>query len=727
MTTKVKFYRAALLKVAMIAVAISAISMSSGVGRAQSTVRLAGSVPPSAASIPNASAVAPSMPMELVVRLALRNTAALEQLKHDQQDPSSPSYHQWLTPQQFNARFGPTKADADAVAQWLSSSGFTVKKIDLAEHTVVADANAEVVSRALDVAIVSNGTKFANTIEPAVPTNLAPLIADIRGLNNTFAVKPMLSDHPQFGPPLSADHPGASASPDFKTAGLGFGFSPSDLRTYYNETGLISAGATGTKAPDCIALAAVSDIHNGAIGAYTTKFGLPPAHVTKIFASGGNPGAVGKLNELEATLDIESSHAVAPATPVRLYIGKGANDLQDAISRAVTDNACGALSISFGYCSNDPTFFTGTLAPIFTQAALQGQSVFVSSGDQGSAGIVLGTSSCVLGSSPNVNELCANPDVTCVGGTQFNPSYDAKNRDTSTIHTAPESAWNESGLGATGGGESAIFPLPSYQVGLAPPGSNRLVPDVSLLAALRKPGFFTVAFFSHATRFVLVGGTSLSSPAWAGYSRIIAGVQNEPNLGPLNPMIYAAGNIGLIDVTSGDNGFNGVPGFFAGVGYDETTGWGSPDMAETLIAFIKGGTAVASPTNPSASKNTVIPDAGDLTITNTSSSTLSVNSITVNLSRPPIFKSLSLSSGAQTVTPRRNKTMVFTFSPPISIAASGGMATFTLGATMTGLALAGTPSSMQTVGVIGVNGTEATGGVTFSGLPASLGTVTLTH
>ncbi|MEA2679484.1 MAG: hypothetical protein QOK03_1206 [Candidatus Binataceae bacterium] len=727
MITKAKFCRAALLKLAMLAVTVLAISMAPAIGHAQSTVRLAGSVPPSAATIPNASAASPSMPMELVVRLALRNTGALDQLKHDQQDPSSPSYHQWLTPQQFNARFGPTKADADAVAQWLSSSGFTVKKIDLAQHTVVADANAEVVSRALDVAIVSNGTKFANTTEPAVPVALASLIADIRGLNNTFAVKPMLSDHPQFGPPLSADQPGASASPDFKTAGLGFGFSPSDLRTYYNETGLISGGATGTKAPDCIALAAVSDIHNGAIGAYTTKFGLPPAHLTKIFASGGNPGAVGGLNELEAALDVESSHAVAPATPVRLYIGKGANDLQDAISRAVTDGTCGALSISFGYCGEPPTFFTDTLAPIFTQAALQGQSVFVSSGDQGSAGIVAGTSSCVVGSSPNVNELCANPDVTCVGGTQFNPSYDAKNRDTSTIHTAPESAWNEFGVGATGGGESAIFPLPSYQVGLAPPGSNRLVPDVSLIAALRKPGFYIVAFFQHATRVVLVGGTSLSSPAWAGYSRIIAGVQNKPNLGPLNPMIYAAGNIGLIDVTSGDNGFNGVPGFFAGVGYDEATGWGSPDMAETLIAFLDGGTAVASPTNPSAPKKTVIMDAGDLTITNTSGSTLSVNSVTVNVSRLTIFKSLSLSSGGQTITPRRNKTMVFTFSPPISIAASGGMATFTLGATMTGLAMAGTPSSTQTVGVVGVNGTETSGGVTFSGLPTSLGTVTLTH
>jgi subtilase family serine protease len=726
MITKAKFYRATLLIVAILAVAIPTISMSPAAARAQATVRLGHSVSSAAATIPNATAAAPSMPMELVVRLALRNTVALDRLKRDQQDPSSPSYHQWLTPQQFNARFGPTQADADAVAQWLRSSGFTVKKIDLAEHVVIADANADVVSRALDVAIVSNGTKFANTTEPAVPAALAPLIADIQGLNNTFAVKPMLSDHLQFGPPLPSGRPDASASPDFKTAGLGFGFSPSDFRTYYNEAGLISGGITGTKAPDCIALAAVSDIHNNAIGAFTSKFGLPAAHVTKVFATGGkNPGFTG-ANEIEAELDVEYSHAMAPSTPIRLYIGAKANDLQDAISRAVADNTCGTLSISFGYCGI-PSSISGAFVTIFSQAAAQGQSVFISSGDQGAAGIVDG---CAVGSSLNINELCANPDVTCVGGTEFNPIYDSKNRDTSTIHTATESAWNDGG-GATGGGESVVFARPSYQLGLGLSGANRLVPDVSLGASNVSPSFYIVVFFKGALRIGKVGGTSLSSPAWAGYSRIIAGVANKANLGPFNPMLYTLGAMGsssgLIDVISGDNSFNGVLGFSAGIGYDETTGWGSPDMTETLISFLDGGSAAATPTSLSVPKNTVIMDAGDLTITNTSGSTLSVNSVTVAISRSTIFKSVSLSSGGQTVTPKKNKTMVFTFSPPISIAASGGMATFTLGATMTGLAQAGTPSSTQTVGAIGVNGTEAGQGVTFDGLPVSLGTITLTH
>jgi subtilase family serine protease len=726
-SARAKFFRAELaLAVAILAMPIAMIP---AVARAQATVRLGHSVSSAAATIPNATAAAPSMPMELVVRLALRNTAALDQLKRDQQDPSSSSYHQWLTPQQFNARFGPTHADADAVAQWLRSSGFTVKKIDLAQHSVVADANADVVSRALDVAIVSNGTKFASTTDPAVPTALARLIADIQGLNNTFAVKPMLSGHLQFGPPLPEGQPGTSAAPDFKTAGLGFGFSASDLRTYYNEASLISGGITGTKSPDCIALAATSDLHNNSIGAFTSKFGLPATHLTKVFASAtGNPGF--NSAELEAALDVESSHTIAPSTPIRLYIGKGANDLQDAINRAVTDNACGTLSISFGYCTTDNTLFSMTFKQIFDQATTQGQSVFVSSGDQGAAGIVPGVTSCITGSSPNINELCANPDVTCVGGTGFNPSYDSKNRDTSTVNDGLESAWNDA-FGATGGGQSVVFTRPSYQLGLGLSGSNRLVPDVAAVAGVVDPGFYIVVFYKGALRIGKFGGTSLSSPLWAAYSRIIANVQNKAKLGPFNPTLYTLGAMGsssgLIDVISGNNSFNGVFGFSAGPGYDETTGWGSPDMTTTLISFLDGGSAAATPASLSDPKNTVIMDAGDLTITNTSGSTLTVNSVTVAISRSTIFKTLSLPSGSQTVTPKKNKTMVFTFSPPISIAASGGMATFTLGATMTGLAQAGTPSSTQTVGAVGVNGTEAGQGVTFEGLPTSLGTITLTH
>jgi len=724
------------------------MALSPGYARAQATVRLSRSVSPAAARIPNAVEAPDTMPIEISVVLALHNTDQLEQLKRDQQDPSSSSYHKWLTPAEFNARFGPREADADAIAQWLTSVGFSVKSIDLAGHMVRASANAAVIKRAFDTTIVTNGSQYANLDDPEVPAALAPLIATVGGLNNTFGRKPLLPDNLRLGPPIRAtDQPGAAVAPDYRTA-LGLGFSPSDFRTYYNESALISGGIAGTKAPDCIALAAISNIHNSSIGAFTATFGLPAVKLTKVFASGANPGFTGDA-EIEADLDIEYSHVTAPNTPIRLYIGAGTNDLLDAISGAVQDNVCGAISISFGYCdppSTNRDFYNGTLDQIFSQAATQGQTVFISSGDDGAAGLVLDGNQCVPGSSLNVSEMCADPNVTCVGGTQFSPNYDAKFRDTSRVDDDSDApaAWNEYDAffhGATGGGISEIFPIPSWQTGnLVPSGTMRMVPDVALGASGALPGFYIVAFDEGANRGGLVSGTSLSSPAWAGYSRLIAQIYgNGGRLGPMNPQLYQLGNTGsvsgLIDVTSGDNTFYGengyVSGYDAGPGYDMTTGWGSPDMSTMLISYLAGGQATVTPATVSDPPKTVITNAGLLTLANTSRTPLSVISVTVMLTRPTVFKSLSLNAGGQTVSRNRAKTIVFTFSPPIPIAA-GGTANFTLGATMISLAVAGAPQSVQSIGPLGISATTtiptgATVGMTFRGLPASLGSVTLTR
>jgi subtilase family serine protease len=114
-------------------------------------------VSPAAAQIPNAVAAPDTMPIEITIVLALRNTGELAQLNRDQQDPSSSNYHKWLTAAEFNARFGPRQADADAVAQWLRAAGFAVKSINLAQRVVRASAPAAVVESALDTAIVTNG------------------------------------------------------------------------------------------------------------------------------------------------------------------------------------------------------------------------------------------------------------------------------------------------------------------------------------------------------------------------------------------------------------------------------------------------------------------------------------------------------------------------------------------------------------------------------------------
>jgi kumamolisin len=203
-----------------------------------------------------------------------------------------------------------------------------------------------------------------------------------------------------------------------------------------------------------------------------------------------NPGRNG--DEIKALLDIEWAHAVAPGAAIEVYIGNPAtapiDPLVSALRKAVTDNKCGAISVSYGFCGASAAFFTGTLDPIFAQAAAQGQSVFISSGDQGAADIVLNSAgtACVVGKSRNVSEMAADPNVIAVGGTEFTPNFDGSNND---IGSVAESVWNDS-TGASGGGVSTIFAKPAWQVSRTPADAKRDIPDIAFGSSPISPGFY---------------------------------------------------------------------------------------------------------------------------------------------------------------------------------------------------------------------------------------------
>ena len=228
---------------------------------------------------------------------------------------------------------------------------------------------------------------------------------------------------------------------------------------------------------------------------------------------------------------------------------------------------------------------------------MQGQSVFVSSGDWGAAGLQYDSTSnsCVTGTTQNPSEMAGSPHVTAVGGTQFSPSYDGSGNDSSVIGVAPggiESAW-----GSSGGGVSNIFSKPSWQTGTLNDG-KRDIPDVSMIAWA--PWVF-IGADSSGTAIIQCcwGGTSLSAPLWAGYTRVIAGKVGTARLGLINPTVYTLANAGaaangLVDVASGNNTYNGVTGYNAGAGYDLVTGWGSPDMTKFANAY--SGAPQPSPT-----------------------------------------------------------------------------------------------------------------------------------
>ena len=431
-----------------------------------SVVALSGHVPAEAIrSIPIGRAEA-SQQIRVQVSLKLHNTGELSQLLQAQQDPASPQYHQWLTGSEFDVRFGPSQQDLDSISQWLASQGFKITGASVSDRYVSATASVLQAEKVFGTNIMAygDGSFYSNISDPLVPAQLAGIIGSINGLSNflhsipanggrpkmRIPVKSPATDEVEFtpvplmlatlehSPPLSPHW----ASSERRSKGPGdqgdtlisgsLSFAPIDLYNFYDYTPRFKAGNTGGGA-GCIAIVGDSDVLSTGPTLFASDFALPAPSITTVLVNGSSPLTNG--DEDEAQLDLQWSHASAPGAVQRFYLGNGAKSstsgpIVDAIQRAVNDNACQVISVSFGLCGESSSFFINTVSPNYQKAAAQGQSVFVSSGDQGAAGIVFDTTlkKCVPASTANVNELGADPNVTSVGGTSIlNPNWDLVN------------------------------------------------------------------------------------------------------------------------------------------------------------------------------------------------------------------------------------------------------------------------------------------------------------
>ncbi len=137
---------------------------------------LEGNHPDEAADIVGAAAVSPSQPLAMRLTMAIRNRDELAKLLADQQDPASPQYHRWLTPDAFTSRFGPTDADLARVTQWLKKKGFTVNSADASTREVSFSGSVAQAQNVFGVKIAAttDGRLYSNTSDPAVPAELAP-------------------------------------------------------------------------------------------------------------------------------------------------------------------------------------------------------------------------------------------------------------------------------------------------------------------------------------------------------------------------------------------------------------------------------------------------------------------------------------------------------------------------------------------------------------------------
>jgi subtilase family serine protease len=524
--------------------------------------------------------------LKLTAALKLHDLTGLEELIREQHDPASPNYRRWMTPAEFTQRFGPSQAEADRVTGWLISKGFIIDSATPSKRLIRLHASAATVSAAfaLKFAASSDGRLYANLSDPRLPSDLAPLIDWIGGLDNLKAKIP----HAKFVTP----HPNVSVNL------LRDAFGPPDIYSFYDETPLLDNAPTPIdgRNTDCIGIVEDSNFDHASTDAFNTQFDLPAfdyslapgTNFLTFYADLTDPGI--NADQVEALIDLEYAHALAPGADLINYVGDDSNSstglgFLDAALTAIDQDRCGTVSISYGICGASAAFFR-EIDTFFAQGEAQGQSIFIAAGDFGAAKFALNAKkdTCVPGKQRGVEGLESSPHVTSVGGTMFDPIYDDNGNNVGSVD---ESVWNNgTGSGAGAGGKSIIFKKPNYQQGVTLPDKARDVPDISFGASDINPGFY---FGFSKTVECCAGGTSIGAPSWAGISMLI---QQELGARPglINPTLYQLGpsgiDAGIRDVTSGNNSYNGVKGYSAVPGYDQASGWGTPDIADFVAKFV---------------------------------------------------------------------------------------------------------------------------------------------
>ena len=557
--------------------------------------------------------------LTLLLNRSLSQQADLEQLLEDQQDPGSPDYHNWLTPEQYGDRFGLNQADFAKVAAWLKDQGFAVDYQAQSRNWILFSGAAARVQSAFQTSIhrylVNGETHFANTAEPSIPAALGPVVMAIQGLDDFRMEAPKRSPKPL-----------TSFDPNFTNNSGDHLLAPGDVAAIYDINPLYNRGITGSG--QRLVVVGQTDVLLSDIGTFRSTFNLPSNLPQLVLVPGSaDPGFT--TNDLtEANLDLDWSGAIAPnATVIYVYSQNVVLSLQYAIDQ----NIAPIISMSYGGCelkiSSSPASTASAYRSLAQQAVAEGITWLASSGDSGAASCDPNAAAAAGGLS--VNLPASIPEVTAVGGTTFNEGsgryWNTANspNGSSALSYIPEVAWNDTtangSLSSTGGGASIFYSKLSWQSAPGVPSDGaRDVPDVSFTASANHDGYIVVVNGKPS----IIGGTSAATPVFAGIVAllnqylIVNGAQSKAGLGNINPTLYglARNSTGVFhDVTVGSNIVpcvsgsnncrNGQFGYSAGSGYDLATGLGSVDV-NTMVTQWNGqpvnGTTTALAANPSA-------------------------------------------------------------------------------------------------------------------------------
>jgi kumamolisin len=512
--------------------------------------------------------------LQLDLVLPLRDQAGLDEFLIDLNNPASASYRQYLTPQEFTARFGPTQEDYDAVLAFAKANGLSVVGGSRDGMDVQVTGSVAAIEEAFHINLktyqhpTEDRVFYAADREPI--TNLPFQMWHISGLDNYSIPKPMLVNRYDYAAAHGID---AKEAVTHATTGSGpsASFLGSDMRAaYYGGTALTGAGQNlglfeylGTDLADLNTYFKNIGQTNKVPITLLSVDGTSTSCTCQRYSS-SEYGCTRGCDDTEQTLDMTQAIGMAPGlASLVMYVGSTDTAI---ISAMTTHNPLPTtIGCSWGWTPADPT----TLDPYFQKMAAQGQNFFAASGDSSTW------------SSRNEAWPADDANVVSVGGTDL-------------ITASASGAWkSETAWADSGGGISPDkIVIPAWQkltgvINSSNKGSTtyRNGPDVSANANFT---FYTCSD-QVACQANIFGGTSFAAPMWAGYMALVNQqlvADGYKPLGFINPYLYAFGvsssyGTDFHDITSGKSG-----SYSAVTGYDLVTGWGSPNGTGLINALV---------------------------------------------------------------------------------------------------------------------------------------------
>ena len=495
----------------------------------------------------------PDQVLSMAVSLPYRDAAGVQAFVDGVSDPSSPTYRQFLTPEEVGARFGLTEKDVQSVVDFLKSEGFTITLVGKNRLSILAEGTVAQAEHAFGTSIhefqalkndePGNLRYFSHVTAPTLPQAIAPLVIDITGLESF-------------------------TKPQHRI------LTPTQTRTLYGVAPMYTAGTQGQGRT--VGISNFDGFRLTNVPLYYSHFSLPTppgglgSNVTVVTVSGGagagSPGG-------EGDLDIQMPLGMAPLCNLKVYDG-GSSNLIGVLTLEANDNAADVISESYGW--NISTSTANSAHNLHVSMSAQGITYMAASGDSGTT--------IEPFSYPNYD-----PEVLMVGG---------------TVATANSSGnrTSEVGWSGSGGGWStkavAFNVLPSWQHGTGVPTGNnhRLSPDVALSASGSSGAYY---FYDNGSLTTGAVGTSFASPVFAGClaaaeQKIIAlgglpaNGAGKQRFGRIQDLFYSQNGRSDVwfDVTSGSNGT--LPSGStsqAGAGWDYVTGWGAINFNAFVTAF----------------------------------------------------------------------------------------------------------------------------------------------